>query len=112
LVSWLPQKSWADLIYTDNSGEQVHILACLSACKQDSQITTPFEVATTTSKNSKGQSSKKESGSIENINNLVSVEGELSTSDKEKSRDIFDGDSLVDMEVHKRQTSLLFHIGY
>ncbi|WJX57080.1 hypothetical protein P8452_42675 [Trifolium repens] len=88
-------------------GEQVHILACLSACKQDSQITTPFEVATTTSKNSKGQSSKKESGSIENINNLVSVEGELSTSDEEKSRDIFDGDSLVDMEVHKRQTGLL-----
>ncbi|KAI5416917.1 hypothetical protein KIW84_041789 [Lathyrus oleraceus] len=28
--------------------EQVHILACLSACKQDTQITTPFEVAAMT----------------------------------------------------------------
>jgi hypothetical protein len=89
------------------NGRKCIILACLSACKQDSQITTPFEVATTTSKNSKSQSSEKESGSIENINNLVSVEGELSTSGEGKSRDISDGASLVDMEVHKRQTSLL-----
>ncbi|CAJ2647857.1 unnamed protein product [Trifolium pratense] len=75
---------------------------------RDTQITTPFEVATTKTKNDKGQSSEKESGSIENINNLVSVEGELSTGGEEKSRDIFYGDSLVDMEeVHKRQTALL-----
>ncbi|CAJ2647856.1 unnamed protein product [Trifolium pratense] len=113
-----PPENWDDvpdiqsLLPLDRSfifpGEQVHILACLSACKQDTQITTPFEVATTKTKNDKGQSSEKESGSIENINNLVSVEGELSTGGEEKSRDIFYGDSLVDMEeVHKRQTALL-----
>ncbi|GAU38709.1 hypothetical protein TSUD_396370 [Trifolium subterraneum] len=97
-----------DLIYTDNSGEQVHILACLSACKQNTKITTPFKVATTTIKNGKGQSSEKESGSIKNINTLVSAEEELSTSGEEKSRNLFYGDSLVDMEeVHKRQTALL-----
>ncbi|XP_058777250.1 uncharacterized protein LOC131651609 isoform X1 [Vicia villosa] len=87
-------------------GEQVHILACLSACKQDTQITPPFEVAAMTSKNGRGQSSEKESGSIENRNNLVSGEEELSTSGEEQPADVFDGDSLH-MEVHKRQTALL-----
>ncbi|CAK8536819.1 unnamed protein product [Lathyrus sativus] len=75
-------------------GEQVHILACLSASKQDTQITTPFEVAAMISKNGRGQSLEKENGSIENRNTLVSGE-ELSTSGEEQP------------EVHNRQTALL-----
>lgn len=78
----------------------------MSACKQDTQITPPFEVAAMTSKNGRGQSSDKESGSIENRNNLVSREEELSTSGEEQPADVFDGDFLH-TKVHKRQTALL-----
>lgn len=82
-------------------------MACLSACKQDTQITTPFEVAAMTSKNGIDHIPEKESGSIENRNNLVSGEGELSTSGEEQPADIFDGDSLLQREVRKRQTTLM-----
>lgn len=91
-------------MYTGNSGEQVHILACLSACKQDKQIITPFKVAAMVSENGIGHSPEKENGNIENRNNLVSGEGELSTSGEEQSASISDGEQ---MEVHKRQTALL-----
>ncbi|KAH1197944.1 hypothetical protein GmHk_18G051599 [Glycine max] len=52
-------------------GEQVHILACLSACKQDTEIITPFKVAAVMSKNGMGHSSDKENGNVENRNDSV-----------------------------------------
>lgn len=82
-------------------------MACLSACKQDTLFTAPFEVAATTSKNGIDHSHEKESGSIENRHNLVSEEGELSTSGEEQPGDIFYGDSLRHREVHKRQIAPL-----
>lgn len=106
LVSWLSQKSWADLIYTCNSGEQVHILACLSACKQD---TSSFKVIAATSENGVGHSPKKENGNIENRNNSVSGEGELGTSGEEQLGEVSDGESHLQKEALKKQTSLLLH---
>ena len=82
-------------------------MACLSACKQDTGIITPLEVATATSENGIGESPEKENGNIENRNNLVSREGELSTSGEEHLEDVTDGESLLKMEVHKRKTALL-----
>lgn len=57
-------------------GEQVHILACLSGYKQDTEIITPFKVAEMMSKN--GRNAKKQNG-----------------------------ESLLRMEDHKRQTEML-----
>ncbi|XP_039690276.1 uncharacterized protein [Medicago truncatula] len=74
---------------------------------RDTLFTAPFEVAATTSKNGIDHSHEKESGSIENRHNLVSEEGELSTSGEEQPADIFYGDSLRHREVHKRQIALL-----
>ncbi|XP_027345608.1 uncharacterized protein LOC113857685 [Abrus precatorius] len=100
-------------------GEQVHILACLSACKQDTEIITPFKVAAMMSKNGIGHGPDKENGNVENRNNSVTGEGKLSPSgeehkveDLEKAKidhptDVSDGESLLRMEVHKRQTALL-----
>ncbi|XP_061342416.1 uncharacterized protein LOC133288627 [Gastrolobium bilobum] len=100
-------------------GEQVHILACLSACKQDTEIITPFKVAAVMSKNGIGHGSEKENGNVENGNSSVSGEGHLSSSgqgqDEENpakaksdhSADVSTGESLLRMEVHKRKTALL-----
>ncbi|RDY04455.1 hypothetical protein CR513_11837, partial [Mucuna pruriens] len=85
-------------------GEQVHILACLSACKQD---TSSFKVAAATSENGVGHSPKKENGNIESRNNSVSGEGELGTSGEEKLEDVSDSESLLQKEVLKKQTALL-----
>ncbi|GMG98541.1 hypothetical protein Nepgr_000381 [Nepenthes gracilis] len=46
------------------AGEQVHILACLSAAKQDTEIITPFKVAAILNKNGSGQSDKNQNGTI------------------------------------------------
>ncbi|OIV93922.1 hypothetical protein TanjilG_05625 [Lupinus angustifolius] len=100
-------------------GEQVHILACLSACKQDTEIMTPFKVAAAVSTNDKGHSPRKENGNIENRNSSVSGEGQLSISSQEPTEenlveaktdhpaDVSDGESILRMEVHKRQTASL-----
>ncbi|KAL2349298.1 hypothetical protein Fmac_003298 [Flemingia macrophylla] len=85
-------------------GEQVHILACLSACKQD---ISSFKVAVATSENDIGHSPKKENETSENRNNSVSEEGELGTSGEEKLEDVSDGESLVQKEILKKQTALL-----
>lgn len=104
LVSWLSQKSLADLIYTRNSGEQVHILACLSACKQD---TSSFKIAEAISENGTGQNPVKENGNTENRNNTVSGEGEPSTGGEEQLEDVSDVENLLQKEGLKRQTSIL-----
>ncbi|KAF7829428.1 uncharacterized protein G2W53_020592 [Senna tora] len=99
-------------------GEQVHILACLSACNQDTEIITPFKVAAVMSKNGMGHSPEKENGNVEYGNILMSGEGEMSPSGQEKGEsqskvnidhptDAFTGESLLRMEDHKRQTLLL-----
>ncbi|KAL3006579.1 hypothetical protein AAZX31_08G286400 [Glycine max] len=100
-------------------GEQVHILACLSACKQDMEIITPFKVAAVMSKNGMGHGPDKENGNVENRNDSVSGEGKLSPSRQEQKEekqekvktdhqaDASAGESLLRMEVHKRQTALL-----
>ncbi|GKD98081.1 hypothetical protein Tco_1399395, partial [Tanacetum coccineum] len=59
-------------------GEQVHILACLSACKQDTEIMTPFKVAEMMSKNAKTQNGQ-----------------------------VTHGESLLRIEDHRRQTEML-----
>lgn len=89
-------------------GEQVHILACLSACKQD---TSSFKVAPVTSENGVGHSPKKENGNIENKNNSVSGEGELGTSGEEQLGEVSDGicESHLQKEDLKKQTALLLH---
>ncbi|CAK9137081.1 unnamed protein product [Ilex paraguariensis] len=102
-------------------GEQVHILACLSAYKQEIEIITPFKVAAVMSKNGIGQNTKKDNGNIENEINQVpqredmTVEGEdIDHSDKNLSKgktnpekDVFAGESLLRKEDHMRQSETL-----
>ena len=57
----------------------MHILACLSACKQDTEIITPFKVAEMMSKNAKNQNGQVTHG----------------------------GESLLRMEDYRRQTEML-----
>ena len=56
-------------------GEQVHILASLSAYKQDTEIITPFKVAAVMSKNGIGQSPKKQNGDLEDGSDFVTAQG-------------------------------------
>ncbi|KAK9276495.1 hypothetical protein L1049_006029 [Liquidambar formosana] len=102
-------------------GEQVHILACLSAYKQDMEIITPFKVAAVMSKNGMGQSTKKQNGNIGNDTYSVSGKGEVSPGGQEIDQDgenvvkekidpqkeISASESLLRMEDHKRQTETL-----
>ncbi|KAJ9187545.1 hypothetical protein P3X46_002988 [Hevea brasiliensis] len=102
-------------------GEQVHILACLSAYKQDTEIITPFKVAAVMSKNGIGQDPEKQNGNAKEGTSSVSGEGEVSTdgqvidqngnepSKKEidLQKDISASESILRMEDHKRQTEML-----
>ena len=114
LVMW-------DLNSISTPGEQIHILACLSSSKQETQIITPFKVAAMMSKNGIGQSTKKQSGETEDETNsmLGKVEANPAGEDtyhngenllKEKidsEKDISASESLLRMEDHKRQTENL-----
>ncbi|KAI9111778.1 hypothetical protein K1719_017468 [Acacia pycnantha] len=88
-------------------GEQVHIVACLSACNWDTEIITPFKVAAVMSKNGLGLSPEKENGDVENRNKLVSGLGEMSPNGHDHPTDVSAGESLLRMEDHRRQTALL-----
>lgn len=102
-------------------GEQVHILACLSACKQDAEIITPFKLAAAMSKNGFKQSPTKQNGNVEDGNDKLSRKGEIGpdshgtdqngeTLSKEKAdpqKDVSASESLLRMEDHKRQTEIL-----
>ncbi|KAJ9554264.1 hypothetical protein OSB04_018309 [Centaurea solstitialis] len=99
-------------------GEQVHILACLSGYKQDTEIITPFKVAEMMSKN--GRNAKKQNGEImhesapvhevvlspdvhdldQNANNILEVKTDT-------KKDASTGESLLRMEDHNRQTEML-----
>lgn len=105
-----------------SSGEQVHILACLSASKQDMQAISPFRIAAVMSKNGNSlqQSPNKsspfnsngrdngingENGFQDVDNDLQSVElnGEASPSE----HDILETQSRLQMEDHKQQVELM-----
>ncbi|KAI4314213.1 hypothetical protein L6164_027147 [Bauhinia variegata] len=92
-------------------GEQVHILACLSACKQDTEVITPFKVAAVMTKNGISHASEKENGITDNESHLLHGEGEINPSGEEQKgdhpTDLPSGESLLRMEDHKRQTALL-----
>ena len=96
-------------------GEQVHILACLSACKEDAEIITPFKVAAMMSKNGFGKSPEKQNGSMEDCKGETRPGGRDANENAEKlssgkigtKKNVSDGESLFRMEDHKRQTELL-----
>lgn len=101
-------------------GEQIRILACLSAYKQDIEIITPFKVAAVMNKNGIGESLKKQNGNTGGETNAVSQivdagsddqdnqSGEVVMKGKNNSnKDVSAGESLLRMEDHKRQTKQL-----
>ncbi|KAF9608153.1 hypothetical protein IFM89_007539 [Coptis chinensis] len=106
-------------------GEQVHILACLSASKKDMEIITPFKVAAVMSKNgSLGHDPKQKDENTGNDSNSVADQGtgssmhlsavsenaeqngeNLSTKETvDIQADITASESLVRMENHKKRT--------
>ncbi|XP_058105414.1 uncharacterized protein LOC131248915 isoform X2 [Magnolia sinica] len=109
-------------------GEQLHILACLSASKQDTEVITPFRIAAVLSKNGiLGHNAKQpkeivgsESKSIAERGDLngmrqgpacqsVEDDGEtlLATDKVDPKKDISVSESLLQMEDHKQQTESL-----
>lgn len=101
-------------------GEQVKILACLSAYKQDTEVITPFKLAAVMSKNGKGQSPQEQNGNMEDRTNSLSGDGQgpdgqeldkngerLFKENIDPVKDVSDSESLLRMEDHKRQTEVL-----
>ncbi|XP_077219423.1 heat-inducible transcription repressor [Tasmannia lanceolata] len=109
-------------------GEQLHILACLSASKQDTEIITPFRVAAMMSKNGINEQNPKqpqkimgiESDPITERGNLDSTHDDpagqnikgngetVSTTEKIDTKDdISVSESLLRMEGHKQRTEAL-----
>lgn len=110
------------------SGEKLHILVCLTASKQDTEVITPFRVAALMSKNgNRAQNTKQQTdyikitsistgmtSSINGENLDVSVENIKETGgtqpviEKMNSEvDISDTESLIRMEDHRHQTEIL-----
>lgn len=108
-----------NFIYTP--GEQVHILACLSSAKQETEIITPFKVAAMMSKNGIGQSTKNRSEETGDVSNLSVGKVEVDHVDEDtyqngenllkesidSRKDISASESLLRMEEHKRRTETL-----
>ncbi|KAK1425933.1 hypothetical protein QVD17_21298 [Tagetes erecta] len=97
-------------------GEQVHILACLSACKQDTEVITPFKVAAMMSKTGIGRSAKKQNGEVIHGSSPVPEvalspdANEMDDNGNDKTdpkKDVSTGESLLRMEDHRRQTEML-----
>lgn len=102
------------------TGEQVCILACLSAYKQDTETITPFKVAAVMSKNGKLQSPKRQNGNMDDGTHSTNGEGHTSpdqstdqngenpsTEKIDPSEDVSASESLLRMEDHRRQTETL-----
>ncbi|CAN4124388.1 unnamed protein product [Withania somnifera] len=96
-------------------GEQVHILACLSACKQDIEIITPFKVVALMNKSGIGQSNQKQNGN-KGVNSCsVSNEGAVDDSSVSENSDanidpetkVSASENLLRLEDYKRQTESL-----
>ncbi|GER41450.1 hypothetical protein STAS_18158 [Striga asiatica] len=103
-------------------GEQIGILACLSAYKQDTEIITPFKVAAVMNKNGIGESSKKQNGNIEGETSPGTQSLRAGSEDQDNQhgehvmegntdshKDASAGESLLRMEDHRRQTEQLLH---
>ncbi|XP_073280093.1 uncharacterized protein [Primulina huaijiensis] len=97
-------------------GEQIHTLICLSACKQDTEIITPFKVAAVMNKNWTAKGNNKQNGDIEGPENPVSQRVDLSAGGihdqngmegDESQKDVPTGESLLRMEDYRRQTKQL-----
>ncbi|CAH9093029.1 unnamed protein product [Cuscuta europaea] len=101
-------------------GEQVNILACLSACKKDTEIITPFKLAALMNKNGVGQNIKEGNGHTATvINSPVSNGRELNDGEymnqngiseqgkHDPKSEVSSGESLLRLEEHKRQTESL-----
>ncbi|KAI3452807.1 hypothetical protein Pfo_009470 [Paulownia fortunei] len=102
------------------AGEQIRILACLSAYKHDTEIVTPFKVAAVMNKNGIGRSPPKQNGKVEREINPVSQavdantghqnnqNGEIMMKGKiDSQKDVLTGESLLRMEDHRRKTEQL-----
>ncbi|KAL3824175.1 hypothetical protein ACJIZ3_020204 [Penstemon smallii] len=100
-------------------GEQIQILVCLSAYKQDTEIITPFKVAAVMNKNGFGHSPNKQYGNTGEQTNQISETMDSSTGEQDyqngetvmkgkidSPKDVT-GESLLRMEDHKRQTEQL-----
>jgi len=93
------------------SGEQVHILACLSASKQDTQVISPFRIATVMSKNGNSlQNSTNKSSPVSANGHDNGEAGESGYQDVElngeacpSEHDILESQSVLQMEDHKQQ---------
>ncbi|XP_051146033.1 uncharacterized protein LOC127261729 [Andrographis paniculata] len=99
-------------------GEQIRILACLSAYKQDTEIITPFKIAAIMNKNGTRKTSENRNGNVQGETNsdcemLSSVDLDEQQGDTVEKRetnsdkDVSSGESLLRMEDHKRQTDEL-----
>lgn len=108
----LPLWYFNSALYT---GEQICILACLSAYKQDTETITPFKVAAVMCKNGKSHSPKKQNENMDDGTN--STNGERHSTDQngenllseriDPSEDVSASESLLRMEDHRRQTETL-----
>ena len=93
------------------SGEQVHILVCLSASKQDTQVISPFRIAAVMSKNGNSlQNSTSKSSPVSANGHDNGAAGESGYQDVElngeaspSEHDILETQSLLQMEDHKKQ---------
>ncbi|CAN1196914.1 hypothetical protein LINPERPRIM_LOCUS43215 [Linum perenne] len=95
-------------------GEQVHILACVSASNQDTETITPFKVAAVMSKSSMGQSPERQNGHVNDrspdegeINSGGEVNGRNGGDSLQQKSDVSASESFLRMEDHKRQTETL-----
>ncbi|KAI7726704.1 hypothetical protein M8C21_000269 [Ambrosia artemisiifolia] len=96
-------------------GEQVHILVCLSAYKQDTEVITPFKVAELMSKNGIGHAKKQNGEVIDGSPLAHEVASSTVVQDSDDNangktgpkKDVSTGESLLRMEDHRRQTEML-----
>ncbi|XP_024987800.1 uncharacterized protein LOC112522732 [Cynara cardunculus var. scolymus] len=89
-------------------GEQVHILACLSACKQDVETITSLNPAEVTSKSGVGQNTKKHNVQTEQGPTQVSkVESSDLTEGKMNHKNKVAAESALRMEEYRRKTEAL-----
>ncbi|KAL0296928.1 UNVERIFIED_CONTAM: hypothetical protein Sradi_6744900 [Sesamum radiatum] len=100
-------------------GEQIRILACLPACKQDTEVITPFKVAAVMNKNGLRPNPRKQNDKVGEEPNPVSQAVDAITQQNNQNGDIMmkgnidsqkyvsTGESLLRMENHRRQTEQL-----
>ncbi|KMT07138.1 hypothetical protein BVRB_6g154660 [Beta vulgaris subsp. vulgaris] len=93
-------------------GEQVHILACLSASKQDTEIITPFKVAAVMNKNGYGPGAKARNGNAAEQESLsgtqpIELDDNVDSKNVNKHQDVSASESYLRMENHRRITQTL-----